>query len=92
MSYEQEKNLSSQTLDTHRCIDSIREELEAIDLYHQRADACSNKELKEIMLHNANEEKEHAAMLIEWLRRNNKEFGKEVLEIVGSKGPIVGNH
>ena len=57
-----------------RAIDSLREELEAIDWYNQRADATQDAELKKILLHNAKEEKEHAAMLLEWIRKNDSQF------------------
>ncbi|MFP4118414.1 MAG: ferritin, partial [Candidatus Woesearchaeota archaeon] len=55
-------------------------ELEAVDWYNQRADACTDENLKKILVHNADEEKEHAAMLIEWLRQNDEQFGKEIKE------------
>jgi uncharacterized protein len=92
MTYENSEKLSARVLDVHRCIDSLREELEAVDLYNQRAELCSDEELKNILIHNADEEKEHAAMLIEWLRRNNKGFEKEIGEIVGASGSIAGHH
>jgi len=63
--------LSDETRDMHRAITSLMEELEAVDWYSQRATACKNEELREIMQHNANEEKEHAAMLLEWIRRRD---------------------
>jgi len=80
MIIENKDNLSSKTLDIKRAIDSLREELEAIDVYNQRADATSDNELKKVLVHNANEEKEHAAMLIEWLRKNDEVFAKEVAD------------
>ena len=67
-------------MDIKRAIDSLREELEAIDFYNQRADSTCDAELKNILIHNANEEKEHAAMLIEWLRKNDEVFAKEVAD------------
>jgi len=78
--HEDRSVLSKETLDKKRAIDSLREELEAVDFYNQRADATNNEELKAVLIHNANEEKEHAAMLIEWLRRNDPEFDKELKE------------
>lgn len=80
MLYEDRKDLSAETLDLKRAIDSLKEEIEAVDVYNQRADACSDENLKKILIHNANEEKEHAAMLIEWIRQNDKEFAKEIKE------------
>jgi hypothetical protein len=76
--YEKMENLSEETLDMRRAIDSLREEMEAIDLYNQRAELAEDKELKKVLIHNANEEKEHAAMLIEWLRKNDAVFEKEL--------------
>jgi len=65
MIHEERDKLSEKTLDMTRAIDSLREELEAVDWYNQRADACTDENLKKILVHNANEEKEHAAMLLE---------------------------
>ncbi len=78
--HEQREKLSKTTLDKKRAIDSIKEELEAVDWYNQRADATDDEELKKILQHNAKEEKEHAAMLIEWLRKNDQEFADEIKE------------
>lgn len=89
MLQEDRKNLSKKTKDMKRAIDSLREELEAIDYYSQRADAASNTELKEIMIHNRNEEIEHAAMIIEWLRRNDKDFDKEINDYLFTKEKIT---
>lgn len=80
MIHEERIKLSSKTLDLKRAIDSLKEELEAVDWYNQRVDACEDEELKKILIHNANEEKEHAAMLIEWLRKNDTEFASELKE------------
>lgn len=77
MIQEDRVKLSDKTQDIKRAIDSLREELEAVDYYNQRADACVDPELRKILKHNANEEKEHAAMLMEWIRRNDINFDKE---------------
>lgn len=66
--------LSDQTKDLHRALQSLMEELEAIDWYNQRVDVCKDEELKKILLHNRDEEVEHAAMVIEWLRRRDAVF------------------
>ena len=92
MLYENESKLSGKTLDIRRAIDSIREELEAVDLYNQRADATSDPALREILLHNANEEKEHAAMLLEWLRRNDANIDHELRDNLFKDGAITGQH
>ncbi len=80
MKHEDRSDLSKKTLDLKRAIDSLKEELEAVDWYNQRADACTDENLKKILVHNANEEKEHAAMLIEWIRQNDSDFAKELKE------------
>lgn len=91
MLHEDRAKLTDKTLDMKRAIDSLREELEAIDWYNQRSDAASDPELKEILLHNAHEEKEHAAMLIEWLRKSDEGFESELKERL-FKDKIETNH
>lgn len=76
--HEPIEQLSSATRDMHRAIVSLMEELEAVDWYNQRVDACSNPELKAILAHNRDEEKEHAAMVLEWIRRQDPSFDKEL--------------
>jgi uncharacterized protein len=85
MIHEERNNLTEKTLNLKRAIDSLKEELEAVDWYNQRADACTDENLKKILIHNANEEKEHAAMLIEWIRQNDSGFAKELKEYLFSK-------
>ena len=70
--------LSDETRDMHRAITSLMEELEAVDWYNQRVDTCKDKELKAILAHNRDEEKEHAAMVLEWIRRKDTAFSKEL--------------
>lgn len=72
--------LSDEVRDMHRAIVSLMEELEAVDWYNQRAFACKDAELKKILEHNRDEEKEHAAMVLEWIRRNDPRFSKELKE------------
>jgi len=69
--HEPEDRLSPQTIDRHRALASIQEELEAVDWYAQRVDATDDVELAEVLAHNRDEEKEHAAMTLEWLRRHD---------------------
>ena len=90
--HEPLEELSPQTRDLHRAIVSLMEELEAVDWYNQRVDACNDKELKAILIHNRDEEKEHAAMLIEWLRRKDKVFAKECKEYLFTDQPIAHEH
>ncbi len=91
MTYEETSKLSEKTLDFRRAIDSLREELEAVDFYQQRIDATKNPELRKILEHNRDEEKEHAAMLIEWLRRNDPTFSKELKDYLFTEKEI-GSH
>jgi len=81
--------LSPRTRDLHRAIVSLMEELEAIDWYQQRVDAAADPELKEILAHNRDEEKEHAAMVLEWIRRQDPGFDKNLREYLFTDGRIV---
>ena len=83
------ERLSATTVASHQAIVSLMEELEAMDWYRQRADDCDDAELKAVLLHNMNDEMEHAAMLIEWLRRNVSEFAGQLTKFVGRDGPIA---
>ncbi len=69
--HEAAELLSPETVDRHRAITSLQEELEAVDWYDQRVDAATDPELKALLAHNRDEEKEHAAMTLEWLRRRD---------------------
>lgn len=84
--------LSAATMNMHRAITSLMEELEAVDWYNQRVDACTDPELKAILAHNRDEEKEHAAMILEWIRRRDPSFDHELRGKLFSEGPIVGRH
>ena len=70
--------LSDETRDMHRAIVSLMEELEAVDWYNQRVDACKDEDLRAILAHNRDEEKEHASMVLEWIRRRDPTFSKEL--------------
>jgi uncharacterized protein len=85
------EKLSRQTLNMHYAIASLIEELEAVDWYRQRADDCDDPELKKILLHNAREEIEHAAMALEWIRRNDPEFQAQLKEFLFTEGSIAGH-
>src|SRR3954469_22715406 len=84
-----EEQLSDETRDMHRAIVSLMEELEAVDWYNQRVDACKDQELRRILAHNRDEEKEHAAMVLEWIRRKDARFSKELKEYLFTDKPIV---
>lgn len=90
--HEPIEKLSAATLDMHRAIISLMEELEAVDWYNQRADACSDPELKRILMHNRDEEKEHAAMMLEWIRRHDPAFDHQLKDSLFKEGPIAGEH
>ncbi|MFO1207289.1 MAG: ferritin-like domain-containing protein [Burkholderiales bacterium] len=87
--HESVSELSDETQDMHRAIVSLMEELEAVDWYNQRADACKDVELKAILEHNRDEEKEHAAMVLEWIRRRDSTFSKEMKDYLFSDKPIA---
>ncbi len=76
--HESYELLSDDTRDMHRAIVSLMEELEAVDWYNQRIDVCKDEELKGILRHNRDEEKEHAAMVLEWIRRRDPKFDHEL--------------
>jgi hypothetical protein len=82
------ERLSKETIHLHHAIVSLMEELEAVDWYRQRADDCEDKQLKEILLHNMREEMEHAAMVLEWIRRNNPDFEKHLKDFLFTDGEI----
>jgi ferritin-like protein len=87
--HEAASDLTEATRDMHRAIVSLIEELEAVDWYQQRVDACKNPELKAILAHNRDEEKEHAAMVLEWIRRNDGAFSKELKDYLFTTAPIA---
>ena len=90
--HEPIEELSDETRDMHRAIQSLMEELEAVDWYNQRVDACRDPDLKAILAHNRDEEKEHAAMVLEWIRRRDETFSKELKDYVFTEGPIGHGH
>src|SRR6267154_2623996 len=72
--HESAEHLTDETKNLTRAINSLKEELEAIDWYQQRIDASTDDAMKRILAHNRDEEKEHAAMVLEWIRRNDQKF------------------
>ena len=90
MSYQEDtKALSKEVQDMHRAIKSLIEELEAVDWYNQRVDVCQDEELRAILAHNRDEEKEHASMLLEWIRRKDKTFEHELKDFLFTDKPIA---
>lgn len=90
--HEPLEKLSAETQDMHRAILSLMEELEAVDWYNQRVDAATDPELKRILAHNRDEEKEHATMVLEWIRRRDPRLDKELRETLFKEGDIAGHH
>ncbi|MDD3370391.1 MAG: ferritin [Alphaproteobacteria bacterium] len=90
MTYQESADkLSVSVRDMHRAIESLKEELEAIDWYNQRVDVCSDTDLKALLEHNRDEEKEHAAMLLEWIRRRDPSFSKELKDWIFTERAIA---
>lgn len=87
--HEKAEDLSDKTLELRRAVASMIEEFEAAAWYQERIDACSDPALKAILIHNRDEEKEHAAMLLEWIRRNDREQAKELKDYLFTEVPIT---
>lgn len=87
--HEPEDRLDAATIERHRAIVSLQEELEAIDWYDQRIAASTDEALKEILRHNRDEEKEHASMVLEWLRRNDPALDRSLRQYLFSEGKIT---
>lgn len=81
--------LEPTTVDRHRAISSLQEELEAVDWYDQRVDATTDPDLAAILAHNRDEEKEHAAMVLEWLRRHDPALDGHLRTYLFSEGSIL---
>ncbi len=76
----------------HRAVSSLMEELEAVGWYNQRVDACKDPELRSILAHNRDEEKEQAAMVLEWIRRQDPDFDSQLRKYLFREGPIGHDH
>ncbi len=87
--HEPHELLSAETMDRHRAIISLMEELEAVDWYDQRVDATDDPELAAILAHNRDEEKEHAAMTLEWLRRKDPVLDEQLRTYLFTEGDIL---
>lgn len=87
--HENEQSLNPEIIDRHRAIVSIMEELEAIDWYDQRVAAASDDELKELLAHNRDEEKEHASMVLEWLRRRDPKLNEHLRTYLFTEGSLL---
>ena len=87
--HEPAEKLSSEVIDRHRAITSLQEELEAIDWYDQRVQATAAPELAALLAHNRDEEKEHAAMTLEWLRRHDPVLDQHLRTYLFTTGPVT---
>ena len=90
--HEDASKLNADTIERHRAWVSAIEELEAIDWYDQRIDATTDEKLRTILAHNRDEEKEHAAMVLEWIRRHDPRLSKELKEYLFTTKPIRDEH
>lgn len=88
--HEDPDKLGNEVIDQHRAIVSLMEELEAVDWYNQRAKATGNAELRAILEHNRDEEKEHAMMTLEWLRRSDPKLDAHMRTFLFKEGSIIG--
>src|SRR5580765_1621028 len=87
--HEAAELLDEATIDRHRAFTSLIEELEAIDWYDQRVRATRNPELAAILAHNRDDEKEHAAMTLEWIRRQDPALDEQLRRYLFKSGPII---
>jgi ferritin-like protein len=87
--HEDAAELRPETIDRHRAIASLMEELEAVDWYDQRIDATTDPDLAAILRHNRDEEKEHAAMVLEWIRRHDPVIDRHLRTYLFSEGSVL---
>jgi ferritin-like protein len=87
--HESEDKLTKKTKELNRALNSLIEELEAVSWYQQRVDATEDEDLKDILAHHRDEEKEHAAMILEWIRRNDDAFADELKDYLFTEGKIT---
>ncbi len=88
---EPAEELSQEARNFSRALNSLKEEIEAVDWYHQRVVTSNDSELAEIMAHNRDEEIEHACMTLEWLRRNMPGWDRELRTYLFKEGSIIGH-
>lgn len=87
--HEPQEELDDRVRDLHRALSSLKEEIEAVDWYEQRAARCSSPELKRVIEHNRDEEIEHACMVLEWLRRNEAKWDEALRTYLFKSADIV---
>jgi ferritin-like protein len=86
--HEPYEALDDNARDTHRALTSLKEEIEAVDWYHQRVVLCRDPVLQAVLAHNRDEEMEHACMALEWLRRRMPGWDAALRSYVFTEGPI----
>ena len=89
--HEPVEELSQEARNFSRALNSLKEEIEAVDWYHQRVVTCKDQELAGVMAHNRDEEIEHACMTLEWLRRNMPGWDEELRNYLFKEGSIAGH-
>ena len=87
--HEPREQLRQETIERHRAVRSIIEELEAVDWYDQRVDASQDPELRAVLAHSRDEEKEHATMTLEWLRRHDPVLDATLRKYLFKDGSIT---
>lgn len=87
--HEPFEKLSEETKDFSRALNSMKEEIEAVDWYQQRLDVCTDQQLKKILKHNRDEEIEHTCMLMEWLRRNMDGWDEQLNTYINTTADIT---
>jgi ferritin-like protein len=87
--HEPAEQLTARTIEIHRAVVSLIEELEAVDWYNQRAEACKDPQLQAVLRHNRDEEIEHASMTLEWIRRNVPKFDAALKLFLFTSGEIT---
>ncbi len=87
--HEPYPQLSDTARDMHRALQSVKEEIDAVDWYLQRIDITPDPELKAILIHNRDEEKEHAAMVLEWIRRRDPAFDEALSTYLFTEGDLL---
>jgi ferritin-like protein len=81
--------LPADVMERHRAITSLKEELEAVDWYDQRVSATTDEDLRAILAHNRDEEKEHAAMTLEWIRRHDAKWNAVLRTYLFTEGLVT---
>jgi len=87
--HEPYEHLDDEARNFHRALNSLKEEIEAVDWYHQRVALCQDASLRDVLAHNRDEEIEHACMTLEWLRRNMPRWDEMLRTYLFTEAPIT---